>query len=317
MLHTVKALFVGLLLAVAPVQAAPEGQHDDESIIIPFDPPLGESLRYRWEQADKKDGETTLSWSIDSYRFDESEGGYRLTVEPVSSGSNEKDPAMLELAKKLDELTKLPFVLRLNDDAKIVELERGDEYWDKIIAALTDVLATMELKRPGQDKMIEAIIGLYKSMPAETRLAKLTEPIQPLVEFAWTEPTIGEPILTTTETNSPLGLVKQNVAITLTKVSDGFAHVTIRSSISAAELKKLTSAMFDRLNNGALSAEEISKVKSQLAALENFGAETVSDYKISTEDGMLESFLSTQTISVTVDEKRDQRVKTLSVTRVD
>lgn len=318
MLRLLGAVLAGLLIAAnASANVTPEVKSAGETVLIPFDPPLGGTLRYRWETAEQKDGETRMSWSVDSYRFEEAKDGYRLMVEPVSSGSNEKDRAKLAFSKQLEELTKLPFVLRLNDNAEIVELERGDEYWAKIIQALRDVLTRLDSKRPGHGKMIEAIVGLYEKMPAEARLAKLTEPIQPLVEFAGIETSLGKPIIAAIETSSPLGPVKREVAITLTRISDGFAHLTIRSSIPTAELKKLTASMFDRLNNGALKPEEIAKVKAQLALAKDFKAETVADYKISTEDGMLESFHSTQTVTMAEGEKQERRIKTLSVKRLD
>lgn len=318
MLLRIAGLFLlGLSLAAASAAATPEGQQAGDSVVIPFEPPLGETLRYRWERAEKRGDETTMSWSVDTYRFEEVEGGYRLFVEPVSSGSNEDDPIMLELARKLDQLIKLPYVLRVNEDAEIVELERGDEYWAKIIEALTSALKTMEPKRPGHDKMIEGIIGLYSDMSPEARLAKLTEPVQPMVEFGWTEPSLAEPVITTLETASPLGPVKQNISVTLTKVSDGFAHLTVRSSIPTEALRKLTSAMFDRMNNGAIPAADVAKLKMALAAAKDFNAETVADYKVSVEDGLLETFHSTQTITMTESDKPVRRTKSLSVTRIE
>jgi hypothetical protein len=316
-LRRLTGLVTGLLLAIhTPAIASPEAQKAGEALLIPFEPPLGESVRYRWETSEEKDGRTKMSWSVDDYRFEEVKDGYRL-VKHVSSGSNDEDPAKQEFSRRLEELTKLPFVLRLNEDAEIVELERSDEYWTKIIEALRAGLSKLEPKRPGQDKMIDAVVGLFEDMPGETRLAKLTEPIQPIVEFAWTETSVGQPIIAAIDTTSPLGPVKQEVAVTLTRVSDGFAHLTIRTSIPTAELKKLTASMFNRLNNGALKPDEIAKIKAQLDQAKNFDAVTVADYKVSIEDGMLESFHSTLNVSSGEGDKVERRSKTLSVKRVN
>lgn len=318
-LRVAGTLLVSLLLAAgASANAAPQSQSPGETIVIPFEPPLDQSVRYRSETSEQKDGRTKMSWSVESYRFEETKGGYRLSVEPVSSGSNEHDPVKLEFMKRLEELTKQPFVLRLNEDADIVELERGDEYWSKIIRALREAFSEMKPRRPEQEKLVEALVGLYENMPPETRLAKLTESIQPLVDFAWTETSIGKPIVTAVETASPLGPVKQEVAITLTKVSDGFAYLTIRSGIPSAELKKLTAAMFDKLNNGALKPEDVAKAKAHLNAAKDFNAETVADYKISTDDGMLESFYSTRAVTArTEGDRLERKTKTLSIKRID
>lgn len=317
-LHFLGALLAIVLLATeAPASTTPQAQVAGETVFIPFDPPLGEKVRYRWEQTEQEDGKLEMSWSVDDYRFEETKDGYRVTVTPVSSGSNENDPRIREFMKKLEELTSLPFVLRLNDDVEIVELERADEYWSKIMQALHDGLSKMEPKRPGHDKMVEAVVGMFANMPADARLAKLTEPAQPLFEFAATETSIGQPILGSVESISPFGPLKQEMAVTLTRVRDGIAHLTLRSTVPTAELKKLTAAMFDRLNNGALKPEEVAKMKAELAAAKDFNSETVADYKVGVEDGMLESFHSTQTVTMSEGGKLERTIKTVSVKRLD
>lgn len=289
-----------------------------ETILIPFDPPIGQDLSYRWEKSDQKDGVTTISWSVDRYRFEESKGGYRLFVEPVSSGSNEKDPKKIELMKKLEELTKQQFVLRLNDEARIAELENADEYWRKITQALREVLSAGKVDATGA-KVIESVVRLFENMPAEVRLAQLTESVQPLVEFAYTETTLGKPIKASLDTQSPFGgTIKQDVVVSLTKVADGTAHLTIRSNVPRSELEKLSQAFIARLGSGIIKEGDAAKAKAAIAAMKDFKSETVADYKISIADGMLETFKSTQTTTFSGEGKgTTTRVKTVSLTRVD
>lgn len=103
----------------------------------------------------------------------------------------------------------------------------------------------------------------------------------------------------------------------LTDVSDGLAHLAVRTSIPRSELEKATGALFEKFRSGALKPEEVAKAKAALPALKDFKSETVADYYISIEDGMLKSFQSTQTISVNEGEKTEVQVKTLSMRRVD
>lgn len=290
----------------------------EEAVEIPFDPPEGESLSYRSQATDTKDGVTTMRWSVDRVRFEREEGAYKLIVEPESSGSNEKDPRKIRAMKALDDLTRKPFVLRLNDDAEIVELEQADEYWSRIIAALREALTTTRHKpTPEEAKAIAGVTELFEKMPPEVRLAKLTETLQPLVEFAYTSLRAAEPIRAQVETSSPYGgTLKHDVVISLAKVDKGIAYLTIRQSLPRTELDKLITAFLARLSGTSLSKEDSVKVEAAMAALKDFRSETVADYRVSLEDGMLESLDSRQTITVVEGDKKQERIKTLSLARV-
>lgn len=320
MLRTI-GIALGLVMAgvAATASAVPQAKPSNQEVLIPFDPPLGEPLSYRWEKTDTKDGKTVMGWSLDRFRFEEAGEGYKLTVEPVSSGSNESDPAKLQMMKRLEELTRMPFVLRLNEDAEIVELERGDEYWASILTALREALAQRKNKpSPIEDRAIAGVIDLFEKMPAEVRLSKLTESVQPLVEFAYTETSLGAPVRAQIDSASPFGgTLKQDVVISLTKVDRGMAHLTVRMNVPREELLKVTSTMVARLQDGVLDKDQAKKLGAALAALKEFRSETVADYRISVEDGVLESFSSTRTISATEGDKKNERVTTMSLTRVD
>lgn len=90
-----------LAIAGAPVHASPTlpapAAPSAQIAVIPFDPPLDAPLRYRWEKAVQRDGKTRMSWAVSDFRFEEQGDGFRLTVSPVGSGSNETDPARLAM----------------------------------------------------------------------------------------------------------------------------------------------------------------------------------------------------------------------------
>ena len=113
-------------MPILPVTAAPTvpaAQQEAVTALIPFDPPLDATLRYRWEKSIQKDGKTDLNWIVYDCRFEKSGDGYRLTVNPVSSGSNETDPAKIAMMKRIEELTRRPFILRLDGEGVIKEVE--------------------------------------------------------------------------------------------------------------------------------------------------------------------------------------------------
>lgn len=303
------------LILAAPVAAAPKTDGPGETVTIPFDPPLERGLQYRWQRTEDRDGKVTMSWAVNQLTFEEIEDGHRLSVKAVSSGSNETDPEKLRIRAKLEELMDLPYVLRLNADAEIVEMESGDEYWTRIFQAMREALAR---DKPTADeaKAIEGVISVFQQMPPDVKLSKITEPVQPLVEFGNVELTVGDPIVTEIETASPFGgILKQNVAITLHKVVNGIAFLTIRSSVPREEFAKIVGAFFDQVGKFSDKAKP-EEMKKQLATAEELKFETVADYQVSTSDGMLQSYQEQRTLVAVAGKDKARQVRTTSLVRV-
>ncbi len=289
-----------------------------ETILIPFDPPLDVTLRYRSERTIQKDGKTNMSWSVSDYRFQESHKGYRLTVTPVSFGSNETDPAMLAILKRIEELTRRPFVLLLNADGAIEELEDADFYWSTIFKVLKEEIAKGDSKAPDGNakRMIRQMLSVFENMPVENRLALLTEDVQPLVEFANTEFDTNEPVSASVESSSPFGgVLNREVTISVRKVEGPIASLTIRSSIPRAELIKLVESMLSKFE--AFPPEKRAEAKAGIAGLEGFRSDAAADYDVSIEDGMLERFRSNETIEVSDKSGKRLKVTTQSMDRID
>ena len=303
------------LIFAAPAAAAPKTDGPGETVAIPFDPPL-EDVKYRWQRTEERDGKVTMSWAVNLLTFEEIEDGHRLSVKALSSGSNEADPEKLRVRAKLEELMDLPYVLRLNADAEIVELEAGDEYWTKIFQVMREALAK-DKPTANEAKAIEGVISVFQKMPPDVKLSKLTEPVQPLVEFGNVELTVGEPIVTEIETASPFGgILKQNVALNLHKVVDGIAFLTIRSSVPREEFAKLMGAFIDQVGKFSDKAKP-EEMKSQLATAEELKFETVADYQVSIADGMLRSYQEQRTVVAIAGKDKARQVRTTSVVRVE
>ena len=316
--------FLAALLMSAPLQSAaaapavPGPAQQATKALIPFDPPLDTVLRYRWEKSIEKDGRTDLHWSIADYRFEQTDNGYRLTVTPVSSGSNETDPTKIAMMKRIEELTRRPFVLRLDDLGSIQEVEDADFYWSTIFRVLKEELARVA----GNDTeaeiraAMENVLAMFERMPAEVRQAVMTEEVQPLVEFANTETEIGKPITATIESSSPFGgKINRDVTINLAKVEDAMAFLTIRSAVPREQLDKLMKSFVSQLTT--LKPEQRKAAEDGLAALKGFRHETLSDYEVSTVDGMLERFQSTETVEANDKNKAKKKITTRSMQRID
>lgn len=307
------------LPAVGGTPAAPAPHSQQAQIAtVPFTPPLDTPLRYRWEKTVDRDGKIAMTWSIVDYRFTEFGNGYRLTITPVSSGSNETDPKRLAVEKQLEKLLNYPFVLRLGGDGVIEQLENGDQYWLTIMTVLREELSRMTNKADSGRALegVEAVMEMFEKMPADARLALLTEAVQPIVEFGATETEVGKPLLTTVEGASPFGgTIKRDVVISLVKIADRIAYLSVRSTIPRTELEKLTTTVVERF--AQLPIDKRAEMKANLAALANFRHDTTSDYQLSLEDGMLSKFHSTETVEVNDKAAKRRRVTTRSIELVN
>lgn len=299
---------------VAPAAASQQAQ----IATVPFTPPLDAPLRYRWEKTVDKDGRTAMTWSVSDYQFTEFNKGYRLTITPVSSGSNETDPDRLALEKKLEALLNLPFVLRIDGNGSIEQLENAEKYWSTIMTVLREELVRMSNKA-GSDstrQAVKTVMEMFEKMPADARLALLTEGVQPVVEFGNTETEVGKPMQTTVEGASPFGgTIKRDVVISLVRIADQTAYLSVRSTIPRGELEKLTATVVE--NFAQLPGDKRSEMKAGLAALADFRHDTTSDYQLSLEDGMLSKFRSTETVEVNDKAAKRRRVTTRSIELID
>lgn len=259
-----------------------------------------------------------MSWAVSDFRFAARDKGFRLTVTPVSSGSNERDPERLAIEKRLEKLLNFPFVLLLDESGSIEQIEDGDRYWSAILKVLRDEFRRLGAKSdlPSHGEALKAVLGMYEKMPAETRLALLTESVQPALEFGETHTEVGKPIVTTVEGASPFGgTLTRDVTINLTKVADQRAHFRIRSTIPRAELDALVAGMMATVIK--LPADKQAEMKRGMASLEGFRHETGSNYIVSTDNGMLTRFLSTETVEVTDKGKKELRITTRSLELVN
>lgn len=324
-MKTLKLILVAAVAASLPVQMVAPAPvvpahvpAQLRSVLIPFDPPIETSLRYRWERSVQKNGKTDIGWSVSDYRFEETKDGYRLIVTPVSSGSNETDPAALAFLKRLEELFRQPFVLRLDENGSIQALENADVYWSTMFKVMREELGRKDGK-PLDDKgkqMLDEVIRLFEGMPAQNRLSLMTEEIQPLVEFGNVELDSVEPISASVEVQSPFGgTLTRDTTISLKRVEKGIASLSIRSFVPKEELTKLVQTMFAKLES--LPPETRAEAKQSIAAFKQFEHVTAADYDVSMEDGVLTRYHSVETIVVEDKDGINRKITTQTLTLVE
>ena len=318
----VRAAAAGVLLAFATqavaVPASPPSRTEttEDVVAIPFAPPIGETLRFRWQKTLEKDGRSVMQWSLDDFRFEKAGEGFRLTVTPVESGSGSEEPMVKAIEQKLADLMRRPIVLTVSADAVITDFENADAYWATVFEAADAVIAEIGKPEALPPEMRAALAGFLKTlreMPDDARLAMLTENVQPLVTFAATEWSSRTPVISDLESPSPFGPLKQEVRIALEAVADDSATLSLHSSIPADELERIARTALAPFIE---AAGKEGKPGNGTKDFGSFSHETRARTTVSLDDGLVVRHRSTETIEGGEGSGLKRRVTTVSFDRV-
>lgn len=319
------ALALAFLFACAsPALAAPLPSSRSkgvtaETATIVFDPPLDTPIRYRSEKIEAKGTITRSNWDISRYDFAKTGDGYRMTVTVEDSGSNETDPMMLRIERKLAELIQQPYVVTLTEGGAITGIENLSVYWTKIFDAFDEELRSPDNSLPAEARTAFAsFLGGFRSMPETTRLALMTEGLAPIVEFADTETTVGKPVHATVETDSPLGTkFQRDVYVNLDRIDGDDAVIRMHATIPPDEAKALSLAYVEKM---VATLKPGTVIPKDAFAKLTIVHETQAEYQVSLIDGLLDSYSSTETIGVTTGEDTDARqgrITSRKIARID
>lgn len=284
-------------------------------LAIPFEPPLGKNLRYRAEKSDQKNGTPRLSWEVFDASFSKHGDGYRLTVTPIDSGTDgQKSAGQIAFEKKIQELTKRPFVVEISADGTISGLVDEAKYWTEIERAL--IAAANESADDNERKALTFVSSMFKDMPPEAKAGLLTQDLAPLVEFAAADlEEAGDVVPFEFETTSMFNTkVAMEGTISVLGADDDVAIFSIVSRIAPDALKKVTAELFAKL---PVDPAKKSEAEAALAAMKHMRHETRGKYAVSRADGTLIQFTGNQEISVESGGKNDHQIVTKTLTRVD
>jgi hypothetical protein len=312
------AIFVAMApAALAGTTPAPSLAAEAEPTYVPFDPPLGQPIRYRFEKTETKDAKSQISWEVMDFTFEEAEGGYRLTVSTVDSGSNETDPVRLAIERDLAELTKAPLKLRLDEEGSITEMEDMDRYWATIFEAISKAIEKGKDGKPATPETKQALSAYLTSMrdlPSDKRLFLLTMPIQPAMEFAETEMTVGKPIHHEVEQTTPFGaVIKLPTYLNLTGLRDGIASYSFVANLPKEDAMAAIKALFAKLGVGTVEGR--AKFEEAMAKMD-YKQEGRALYRVDAATGLTESFEATETIEVVAEGSTNRRVTASSLKRI-
>jgi hypothetical protein len=297
------AVVVGVVQLVAPTAslaarapAPPVSLREERAILVPFDPPLGEPLHYRVEEVVDQGGDVTRSSSTYAFEFEERPGGFRLVVTPLAISSDPLDRDG-EIGRQMTALTQRPFALAVNEQGEIVEMEDEEAYWDAIMALVES--GAMEVSdTAARREMARRVVQTIGELPNETRLALLTQEIQPLLTFVSAEMVIGERRAAPIEIPWLLGgTVTTQAYTTLERVEDGRAMVSSHVSVPREALEQVTRDLFERFRpqDGRNAADEAARL---LSRFDRLSRETTENYVVSLTSGLTERYRSTETVEV-------------------
>ncbi|HEY0044094.1 MAG TPA: hypothetical protein VGB62_06055 [Allosphingosinicella sp.] len=301
-----------------PAQASPAGEA--VTARIPFDPPLGKALRYRFEKSEEGLRGKKSAWLVAGLVFAKADDGYRMTVTPQDSGDGGPGRASSPVMKTVLDMVKRPYTLILTADAEIVGMEDSEAYWDAAFQAFAAASAGSTATSPTDRQAVEGITRMMRQIPEEARLAMVAESVAPLVEFAGTETVVGEPITTEAEQEAPFGgTMKRNVEIALQKVSDGTAFLSLHSSVPRAEFEAMMAAFMR-----TVAASQVKPVPGkpiptpeEIGRIEHFSQETRAEYEVALDTGLLKRHRSTETVEIRMQGNFDRKITTVSLERID
>ncbi|MES2903678.1 MAG: hypothetical protein V4696_05780 [Pseudomonadota bacterium] len=284
-------------------------------LVIPFTPPVGEKIRYRWQKTDSKDGKSRLSWEIYDASFEKAGKGYRLTITPIDGGTDgKKSAAQIAFEKKLKELTKRPFIVEVSEDASISSVVDEARFWGDIERAMTTTVAGT----PDQNerKAIQFVRAFFTDMSAEARTSLLIKDLQPLMEFAATDLEEAADILpfefeTTSAFNTKITM---EGTVSVLGFDDDVAVFSLVSRLSPESLRKATAELLSKL---PVDWEKMTEAQAAIDAVKHMRHENRNEYVVSRKDGMLLKFTSTEEVSVEAEGKTDHRITTKTLTRID
>ena len=207
-------LFALIAAALAPIpspadEPAPVPAPAAARIEIPFDPPLGEALRYRLSRIENRNGQPHAV-SLDMWvTFARDGDAFVMTTRTEAPPGL---PAIPSMAATMALLTR-PYSLRVSAAGEIVGLVDEAGYWAALDRALAELGRAMP--DPAGRRAAEAAIARIRALPRDELLALLSQNVSPILEFSATGMTPGETLRANDERQSVLGPISQETSATI------------------------------------------------------------------------------------------------------
>ena len=295
--------------ATAPPRAAAA------AVELPFSPPLGRTIRYRHTQAMEGSGRSSSLSMTYGYRFDKAGDGFRLTVTALPEGASGTPVTGVPapMTDSMIEVLKLPLILKLAADGEFQELENQAEYAAAVDRLFETTMKLVPANAPAEQKaMAKTVAEMVRSVPMESRVAKFVESVQPILEFGGTALTPGETLRTEMEVEGMGGApLIRNVTIRLERVDAGAAHYTMVNTVPPEQYTGMIRKFFASL------AASAPAVAAEAGEVSRASSEQRGTYRVSTADGLLQSYRSVETTEIVTAKETTRKIVTRAIDRAD
>lgn len=287
-----------------------------ETTRLPFQPPIDAPIRYRLTQSKSAGGRPATTASlVYSYRFERNGDAFRLTVTPEKADMMDFDrmPMSAATRERLAAFSKMPLVILLSRDAEVAGIANEAAYLGAFRGWIDALAAEMEkISDPQQREMAKPAVEMLRSLPAEAWVARLLENVQPVLEFAATELAKGEALTGDVEMDGPGGeTVTQHLSYTLEKVAAGTAEISLRSEADPEQLTATFKPLFAQIR--AAAPDQGADPFGELVSVTR---QTRGTYRVSTTDGLLDSFRSEETLELKGSGGSEKTVETKTIERL-
>jgi hypothetical protein len=313
--------FLALLavsLQAAPQAAAAPPAPAAAAVSIPFNPPLGRPLCYRMTRTIAKPNGTVEARVDYEIGFSRQSEGFRMNVRTRDFDVTPVPPDAMAAVRPLVLELLQPFSVRLDADGRMIEVEDGDAYVERMLATLERRTRELGL---ADAALIGLVAGISRGMTAEQKMNALTMYIAPALEFAAFPLVVGETLESEVETPALFGpgTFRQRATILPQRIEGDLLHIRVESSIPAEETRRALLAAVDAVpvtGEGRNTAEQRARSRAQLAAME-FSRASEEDYAVETGTGLTRRHRSVERTAARSSEGAATQTDTRVLERID
>lgn len=243
--------------AAAPATPTTPGQTalagPEVEVEIPFAPPIGQPLHYRYETVTESRRETgstrRTGWSDLSFLFERhGDDGYRLTVTTLRSGGSGLPEAFQAASDQIAEAMRaLPLVVLVSADGEIGEIENEEHYWNKTIGTLHQKLSTAA-ESPESRQVLEAMLRTMHEWTPEGRRSALLGELDYVLNWVGATMIVGEELEGEAETPGFFGgTIPVQLRISLQDVVGDHATIGVVGDIDAESMLAMATEFASRM----------------------------------------------------------------------
>ncbi len=307
----------GWAAAVEQGNAAASAQR----IVIRFNPPLDQPLRYRHSKQVTRGTETSTRWSLTEYTFSRRAGGFRLRVRLLESGVDGGDPVIGEAYRRAAQSFSRPYFLLLDDVGAIVGMEDEEAYWTEMLRLTEQMFREREAQAtPAHEAAIASVVGAFRDTPPQARLATLAGAAASIVQFASAELTPGQESWSEVDTPTVVGTtVRQRLRTTAERVEDGHLIVGLQGSVPREELVRNMELFLSRVS---VAGEGSDNEEGRARALADVRSGAMSQrsearYEVDLTTGLTRRYRRVEHVEVAFGDENLRQVSTVALDRLE